>query len=143
MASSGHPSRPSRLAAPARPGRARTAPRRGLGFSFAFALALAAHPAGARDDRPHDHDQARAARAAGEVLPLQQLLAQLSPRYPGEVLDVELEREDGAWRYEIKLIQTDGTLLKLEVDAKTGAVLKSRRRAGPRPDGGAGTGAPP
>jgi uncharacterized membrane protein YkoI len=45
---------------------------------------------------------------------------------------VELDRERYSdretWVYEIKLLQADGQLLKLELDAKTGEVLRSRMR---------------
>ncbi len=78
-----------------------------------------------------DHDRARAALQAGEILSLQQVLARLQPRYPGEVLAVELEREDGRWVYELKLLQAGGRLLRLDVDARTAEVLRSRSRAGP------------
>ncbi|MFG6489276.1 PepSY domain-containing protein [Roseateles sp. BYS78W] len=84
------------------------------------------------DDLP-DHDRARAALKAGEVLPLQEVLDRLQRSHPGEVLEVELEREDGRWIYEFKLLQSGGRLLRLDVDARTATVLRSRQR--PAPDG--------
>lgn len=75
-----------------------------------------------------DHDRARAAVQAGEVLPLPTLLERLARTHPGQVLDIELEREDGRWIYEVKLLQPSGQLLKLELDAATGAVLQLRRK---------------
>lgn len=82
------------------------------------------------DDRPdhHDHDRALAALKAGEVRPLQQVLDKVLRSYPGEVLEVELEREGGRWVYELKLLQADGGLIRLDVDAKTIEVLRSRQR---------------
>ncbi len=77
-------------------------------------------------DARDDHDQARAAVQAGEVMPLPQFLETLQRSHPGQLLALELEREDGRWIYEIKLLQADGRLLKLEVDAKTAQVLKRR-----------------
>jgi uncharacterized membrane protein YkoI len=47
------------------------------------------------------------------------------------VLEVELERDDGRWIYELKLLQGGGQLLKLELDAATGQVLKVRSRPVP------------
>lgn len=47
---------------------------------------------------------------------------------PGQVLDLELEHEQGRWIYEIKLLQPDGQLLKLEVDARTAQVLQVKRK---------------
>jgi hypothetical protein len=98
-------------------------------------LATLAAPPSARadDDDDHDHDRARAAVAAGEVLPLQALLARLRSRQPGEVLEVELEQDHGRWRYEIKLLQADGTLRKLKLDARTGEPLQRPGHPAERP----------
>lgn len=94
--------------------------------SVALTCALAGLPAWAG---PHDdHDRARAAVQAGEVMPLAALLEGLKRSHPGEVLEVELEREDGRWVYEIKLLQPDGQLLKLELDARTAQVLELKRK---------------
>lgn len=73
-----------------------------------------------------DHDRARQAVEAGQVLPLKAILARVEREYPGEVLEVELEQDDGVWLYEIKLLQAGGVLNKLKLDARTGAVVKSR-----------------
>lgn len=92
---------------------------------------LAAGPAAAGEDR-RDHERARAAVQSGQALPLATLLQQLQRSHPGEVLEVELERQGGRWVYELKLLQPGGRLLKLELDAATGAVLKARARDGAR-----------
>jgi hypothetical protein len=44
------------------------------------------------------------------------------------VLELELERDDGRWIYEIKLLQANGQLLRLEVDAATAQVLQVKRK---------------
>jgi uncharacterized membrane protein YkoI len=80
-----------------------------------------------------DHDRARAAVLAGEVLPLPALLERLQRSHPGQVLELELERADARWIYEIKLLQPDGQLVKLEVDAATAQVLDLKRRDKPGP----------
>ena len=46
----------------------------------------------------------------------------------GQVLDVELEDEDGRLVYEVKLLQAGGRLVKLELDAASGELLKRRVR---------------
>jgi len=98
---------------------------------FLFLMALVglalSLPAAADDD---DHERAREALEAGEVLPLTAILERLRSRYPGDVLEVELERNDGRWLYEIKLLQPGGKLLKLEVDARDARVIERRSRAG-------------
>lgn len=78
-----------------------------------------------------DHDQARAAVQAGKVLPLKTLLERIERDHPGQVLEVELEQERERWLYEIKLLQPDGRLLKLELDAATAQVLRREERNRP------------
>ncbi|AUN94660.1 PepSY domain-containing protein [Pseudazoarcus pumilus] len=74
------------------------------------------------DDK--DHERARRALEAGEVLPLGEVLARIAREMPGDVLEVELERDDGRWIYEIKLLRADGALLEVEVDAATAGVIE-------------------
>ncbi len=74
------------------------------------------------------HDRARQAVQSGQVLPLPAVLEQLAREVPGQVLEVELERDDGRWIYEIKLLQTGGQLVKLKVDAQTAQVLRRKTR---------------
>jgi hypothetical protein len=88
---------------------------------------LLASPVQARRDG--DHERAREAVQAGEVVPLGQLLARLERENAGQVLEVELERDDGRWVYEIKLLQADGRLVKRKFDARDGAALDRRGRA--------------
>lgn len=77
-----------------------------------------------------DHDRARQAVQSGQVLPLPlpAVLEQLAREVPGQGLEVELERDDGRWIYEIKLLQTGGQLVKLKVDAQTAQVLRRKSR---------------
>lgn len=96
-------------------------------FPLRFLLApllLFADPAIA--DGIRDHDRARAALAAGEIRPLAVLLAEVERRWIGEVIETELEHEDGHWVYEFLLLPPSGRMYKLELDARTGALLKSR-----------------
>lgn len=80
------------------------------------------------DDGDDDHERARQALEGGEILPLQTLIKGLERDYPGQILEVELEREDGLWVYEIKLIRHSGALVKLELDARNGTLLKIEGR---------------
>ncbi len=92
-------------------------------------LLLLVLPPAVMADGERDHDRARAALRAGEVLPLGVILERVAQQQPGQVLDVELERDHGRWVYELKLLQPSGALVKLEVDALDGRV---RQR---KPDG--------
>jgi uncharacterized membrane protein YkoI len=100
-------------------------------LSVALAAVLTVPSALASERQPHgrsDHERARAAVQAGEVLPLPSLLERLQRTHPGQVLELELEREDGRWIYEVKLLQANGQLLKLELDGGTGQLLKAKLR---------------
>ncbi len=93
-------------------------------LSAALALVLAS-PVALADN---DQDRARAAVQAGKALPLKAVLERLEREHPGQVLEVELEQDDGRWIYEIKLLQAGGRLLKLELDAASGEVLRRKER---------------
>ncbi|THF65079.1 PepSY domain-containing protein [Pseudothauera rhizosphaerae] len=93
-------------------------------LALALILAGAAGLALAADD----HDRAREALAAGQILPLRSVLDVVERDHPGQVMEVELEREHGVWIYEVKLLRGDGTLQKLELDARSGELLRSRSR---------------
>ncbi len=87
-------------------------------------VVLPASWAGSKDD----HEQARAAVLAGEVLPLPTVLERLQRTHPGQVLELELERHHGRWIYEVKLLQPGGQLLKVVVDARTAQVLETKQK---------------
>ncbi len=96
-------------------------------FSAACLLAgLLGTPLAQASER--DHERAREAVQAGQVLPLPSVLEKLAATHPGQVLEVELEKESDGWVYEIKLLQRDGQLVKLELDAKTADLLRSKIR---------------
>jgi hypothetical protein len=72
-----------------------------------------------------EHDVIRDALHRGEVLPLAKILAIAERHVPGEVIEVELE--DGkraALIYEIKILTPTGRVREIEIDARTGNVLK-------------------
>ncbi|MDZ5455228.1 PepSY domain-containing protein [Azohydromonas lata] len=79
-----------------------------------------------------DHERARDAVQSGQALALPVLLERLQRTHPGQVLELELERDDGRWVYEVKLLQPGGQVVKLAVDAATAEVLKQRPK-GPSP----------
>lgn len=90
-----------------------------------LALLLAA-PVRAGED--HDHDRARRAVLAGEILPLSAILDQVNAEYGGDLIEAELERKHGRPVYEIKLLTRDGKLLKLHYDARDGSRVPGKER---------------
>ena len=71
-----------------------------------------------------DHDFAKRALEQGRALPLADIIAKISPQVPGKVIEVELEDEDGALVYDLKVLSPQGRLQEIEVDAATGKILK-------------------
>lgn len=98
-------------------------------LALPLSLALLAGSGAAHADE-EDHERARKALQAGEVLPLKTILERVERAHPGQVMDVELEREHrgsgGRWIYEIKVLRPSGALVKLKVDARDGTVLGSK-----------------
>ncbi|WP_404300896.1 PepSY domain-containing protein [Alicycliphilus denitrificans] len=75
-----------------------------------------------------DHELARQALQQGQVLPLRQVLDKIEREHQGQVLKIEFEEDDGRYIYEIRLLQKDGRMAKLKVDAVDGRVLKIKRK---------------
>ena len=75
-----------------------------------------------------DHDRARQAVQAGQVLPLPAVLERLQREVPGQVLEVELEQKRGMWIYELKLLTPDGQITKVVLDAQSAQVLRMQPR---------------
>ena len=74
-----------------------------------------------------DHERARQALEAGTVLPLRTILERVEREYPGQVIDVELERGQEKnlelWIYKVKVLRPGGFLIKLKVDARDGTII--------------------
>ncbi len=73
-----------------------------------------------------DHDDAqRAWRGArsGEFLPFAQLARIALDRYPGRIVEAELDDDHDRIIYEIKILQRNGRVLEVELDARTGRIL--------------------
>ncbi len=71
-----------------------------------------------------EHDSAREALARKEILPLSQILGVVEREVSGRVIEIEFDREDGRYVYEIEVLSRDGRLLELSIDAATGRVLE-------------------
>lgn len=85
------------------------------------ALVLLTATARADDD---DHERARSAFQAGEIVPLSAILAQVEPKTDGEILEIELEDDDGhAFVYEVRLLTPDGRIVERRFDARSGKPL--------------------
>lgn len=83
------------------------------------ALIAATVPAAQGDDWRDLHGEVR----AGRLVALPSVLDWLEAHYDGEVLEVEMERDDGLTRYEIEMIGPQGQLVEFEFDATSGELI--------------------
>lgn len=90
-------------------------------FTLLLALLMCTSTLHADDD----HEIARRAVERGELLPLATILEAIERDYPGRVLEVDLDREDGRYVYEIEVLQKDGRVIELTYDGKTGKLLET------------------
>jgi uncharacterized membrane protein YkoI len=82
-------------------------------------------PARADDD---DAGRVRQAVEKGEIRPLSEILAVTREKLPGDVIGVEIEREDGRWRYELKVIDDQGHLFEVYVNAQSAVVERIKEK---------------
>lgn len=101
-----------------------------LRYALPFLLVLSLHPAAAQDLPPIepedglDAEFARAAVLRGEILPLDRILDILRAEDDGEIIEIQLELEDGALTYEFDLISPQGRVYEVEIDAATGRIME-------------------
>ena len=101
----------------------RTRLRRAVPMNVVAAmLAIVLAGGSAVGDQPWEalHSEVR----RGEVVSLESILDWLEANYIGEVLEVEMEREDGHVEYEIKLLGAQNQVVEFEFDGHTGQLMK-------------------
>lgn len=76
-------------------------------------------------DRKQMEQQAiRDAVRRGQLVPLPRILATAQAKVPGDVLKVELEQKSWGLKYEVKILTPSGRVREIDLDARTGAILK-------------------
>ena len=85
-------------------------------------IPIVAAPSLARGDDPENRDEVRRAVEAGEVLPLAKILERVRGKVSGDIAGIEINREDGRWQYEFRVIERSGRVLEVHVDARTGNI---------------------
>lgn len=84
------------------------------------------------DGSARDHDRARSAVQSGDARPLEDILAGISSRHPGRLLDAQLQSRGNRHVYRIKLLDPEGNVVELTVDARSAEVLQVRGPGGRR-----------
>ncbi|WP_043689470.1 PepSY domain-containing protein [Luteimonas huabeiensis] len=87
-------------------------------FAAPLAMPLRADPQGPRGGADYARDGVR----SGEFVRLERLLADAERRYPGRVIEVELDQDDD--EYEIEILMGDGRVAELKYDARSGRLLE-------------------
>lgn len=98
-----------------------------LALLVSAAIVLPPHAASSEDRKSEckrSQDCALDAFKSGDIRPLSDVLAVAREKVPGEVVKVELEREDGVWVYEVKILTPTGRRREVEINAHTLAVIK-------------------
>jgi len=81
--------------------------------------------AGAQVHADGDAKRAREALLEGRILPLTHFMKWIELRYVGQLIEAELEEEDGALVYELEWLTPAGHVVEWEVDAATGRLLET------------------
>ncbi len=68
--------------------------------------------------------EARQLVREGKILSLEQIIDRIDEFRPGQILEVEVEREHDGVVYEIELLDADGNVWELKVDAASGEILE-------------------
>jgi len=73
-----------------------------------------------------DYIEAKRLLDSGEILSLEVILKNVRQILPGKVLEVELEKEDEQIVYEIEILDGNGVIKEIYIDAKTGKLLLTK-----------------
>lgn len=71
-----------------------------------------------------EHYEAREALRLGKVRPLDQIIAAVRKEISGDIIEIEFERNDGRYVYELEIIDPSGRIIEVEVDAKSAEILE-------------------
>ncbi|MCG3201497.1 MAG: hypothetical protein NFCOHLIN_01367 [Gammaproteobacteria bacterium] len=98
-----------------------------LVIAIAATTMLAALAVGmpAAEDRPErEHDRAMRLVRQGRVLPLEEIVARASKDAPGQLIEAELDEENGRYVYELEVAdRATGRVTELRYDARSGELL--------------------
>lgn len=93
--------------------------------------ALVAGPPRAADARDKDdvqRDEVRRAVEAGEIRSLEDILKAVRGKLPGEVAGVEIERKDSRWLYEFRVVDGQGRLFEVYVNAQSAEIERIKEK---------------
>jgi Peptidase propeptide and YPEB domain len=74
-----------------------------------------------------DHEQIRRLKESGRIRSLESVLEKIRRDYPGRIIEIELDDDDGSYTYELELVDEQGVVWDLEIDARTGKLLEKKQ----------------
>ncbi len=92
------------------------------------AAAAALIGAGAAEAERFDQDAARLAVERGEIRPLADILEALRGKLPGEIAGIEIDRKDGRWLYEFRVVGATGRLFEVYVDGLSAEIQRIKEK---------------
>ncbi|MFC6391830.1 PepSY domain-containing protein [Methylorubrum zatmanii] len=91
-----------------------------LPFARLLLLLIATLPLGTAPARADsDSERARQALERGEIRPLDAVLAAARAAVPGDVVALDLKRDDGHWLYKLRILGQDGRRRDVKIDASS------------------------
>ncbi len=95
-----------------------------FGIAPFAAAALAGDGPSKLERKRHERADIQTAMERGELLPLPKAIALAQTRVAGDVLKIELEKEEWGIKYEVKILTATGRVREVELNARTGALIK-------------------
>lgn len=74
-----------------------------------------------------DHEQIRRLKESGRIRSLESVLEEIRRDYPGRIIEIELDDDDGRYIYELEVVDEQGIVWDLEIDARTGKLLEKKQ----------------
>ena len=101
-----------------------------LTLLLAVGALVAAAPrwAAASDKDEVRRDEVLRAVETGQIRSLADILHAVRSKLPGEVAGVEVERKDGRWLYEFRVVDSKGRLFDVYVDARSGEIERIKEK---------------
>jgi uncharacterized membrane protein YkoI len=76
----------------------------------------------------HKQEEVRRAVERGEIRSLADTLGAIREKLPGQVVGVEIEHENGGWRYEFRVVDSKGRVFEVYVDARTSEIGRIKEK---------------
>jgi uncharacterized membrane protein YkoI len=75
-----------------------------------------------------DQDVAKQLMEQGEILPLEKILEQAKLIHPGRILEAEMEHKGEIYIYEIEIVDAQGRVWELKLNAQTGDLVDKEKK---------------